>query len=367
VSRIPSTGARGGTTGPGATLSEGFYAEVVSPLLARHLPRLAHAAGRFGSGSDVLGLDDAMSRDHDWGCRLALLVDQADVAVVPDLVRMLGQELPETYRGHPVRFPTTWSSEATHQVQTDTVAGFAASRLGVPVLGGFSVVDWLTLTGHAVLEVTAGPIFADTTRELAPLRETLTWYPDDLDRYVLASAWSRLGERLPLVGRTAQRGDELGSRLLAAGLARDVMRLTFLLARTWAPYDKWLGTVFATLPLGVDLSAPLELATRGESWQERERGLTEAADVLLAAQRSRGLPCPSTAVVPFFDRPFQMIDPEVWALLRAGLTDPVVAALPSGVGSIEQWVDADDVLARPERRHAVTAAYRSWLGASSGI
>ena len=54
---------------PGAELAGRFFAEVVEPLLSHAVPGLGYAAARLGSGSDVLGLDDAMSRDHDWGCR----------------------------------------------------------------------------------------------------------------------------------------------------------------------------------------------------------------------------------------------------------------------------------------------------------
>ncbi|WP_207944593.1 hypothetical protein [Actinomadura rubrisoli] len=61
----------------GAELAGAFHSDLVRPLLARAMPRLRYAAARLGSGSDVLGLDDAMSRDHDWGCRLTLLVDDA--------------------------------------------------------------------------------------------------------------------------------------------------------------------------------------------------------------------------------------------------------------------------------------------------
>ena len=46
----------------GADLARLFHAEVVGPWLARELPRLRYAAGRLGSGSDVLGLDDGTSR-----------------------------------------------------------------------------------------------------------------------------------------------------------------------------------------------------------------------------------------------------------------------------------------------------------------
>ena len=147
----------------GAELARMFHAEVVGPLLARELPRLCYAAGRLGSGSDVLGLDDATSRDHDWGCRLTLLVDEPDSGVLPQLSELLERELPDTYRGYRVRFPVTWDSSRSHRVEVATVAGFAASRLGVDPVGGLSVLDWLVLTGQSVLEVTAGPVFADQT------------------------------------------------------------------------------------------------------------------------------------------------------------------------------------------------------------
>ena len=94
----------------GGELARVFHAEVVGPLLTHAMPRLRYAAGRLGSGSDVLGLDDAMSRDHDWGCRLTLLVDEADRAAVPQVSQLLERELPRSYRGFPVRFPVTWDS-----------------------------------------------------------------------------------------------------------------------------------------------------------------------------------------------------------------------------------------------------------------
>ena len=45
-----------------------------------------------------------------------------------------------------------------------------------------------------------------------------------------------------------------------------------------------------------------------------------------------------------------------------GITDPDVARLPAGIGSVEQWADSVDVLAGPARRPALQAAYRAWIG-----
>src|SRR6266496_2440787 len=106
----------------GIELSAAFHRAAVGPLLRQELPGLRYAAARLGSGSDVLGLDDAMSRDHDWGCRLTVLVDEADRAAVPLVYDLLAGRLPERFGGLPVRFATTWdasrSEEHTSELQS---------------------------------------------------------------------------------------------------------------------------------------------------------------------------------------------------------------------------------------------------------
>jgi hypothetical protein len=130
----------------------------------------------------------------------------------------------------------------SRKVDVATVADFAIGRLGVDPTDGLSVLDWLSLTGQSVLEVTAGPVFTDRTATLAPLRATLRWYPPDVERYVLAAGWQRLSQQMQMVGRTAERGDELGSRLLSTRLTEDLMWLAFALSQQWPPYAKWRGT-----------------------------------------------------------------------------------------------------------------------------
>ena len=58
----------------GIALSRAYFLEVVRPALAARFPGLPYSAGRLGAGSEVLGLDDAVSRDHDWGLRLSVFV-----------------------------------------------------------------------------------------------------------------------------------------------------------------------------------------------------------------------------------------------------------------------------------------------------
>ena len=342
----------------GAELARRFYTDVVEPLLSLALPGLRYAAARLGSGSDVLGLDDSMSRDHDWGCRLTLLVDEDARDQVPRINAILEEELPERFGEFPVRFPVTWDSSLTHNVEVATVADFAASRLGVDPSGGLSALDWLSVTGQSVLEVTAGPVFTDRTRTLAAVRTLLDWYPPDVERYILAAGWNRICQLLPMMGRTAEAGDELGSRLLSARLAEDLLWLAFALSRRWAPYDKWRGTVFRSLPVAARLG-PLLDAAAAPQWRDREEALTSACGSLLSVQRERGLPTPDSTVIPFYDRPYRALDEAVPRALLDGISDPDVRRLPPMVGCIEQWVDSVDVLSSPGRRAALRAAYRA--------
>lgn len=297
----------------GVALSQSFYEQVVAPLL----DGIPHAAGRLGHGSDVLGLDDELSQDHDWGCRLTVLVDDG----VDELTARLELELPDTFDGHPVRFPTSWKGEG-HQVWVSTVGDFARHHLGVGAPQ--DDVDWLLLTGQSVLEVVAGPVFHDDTGALTALRSRLAWYPPAVEQYVIASAWKRIDQELPFAGRTRDRGDELGSRVITARLARDVMHLTLLLDRQWSPYAKWLGAAYGF---------------RGHAL-DGEESICAALDELAGR----------AVTVPFHDRPFRTVDPTYLASLPRGLP------LPVGIGSVEQWCDNVDVLGR---RTALRAFYES--------
>lgn len=337
----------------GADLARAYHAEVVRPLLVARWPDLAYAAARLGGGSDVLGLDDTVSRDHDWGLRLTLLLDSHRVEAVAD---HLERGLPDRFRGPPTRFATSWDPVVRQRVEVAGPDAFALSRLGVDVTRAWDAGDWLSLTGQAVLEVTAGPVFTDTHGGITAVRDRLAWYPDDVWRYVVAVDWQRLGQVLPLLGRAGQRGDDLGARVLVAGVVRVAVHLGFLLERCWSPYPKWAGTLFAALPRTGGALPALLAALETPDAGRRQDHLCEALELLHEVQRSTGLPTGPAATEPFWDRPFRTVRPSVPALLLDAVGDPRVRGLPDGVGSVEQWVDSTVVLASGGRRAAVGRA-----------
>jgi hypothetical protein len=336
----------------GIRLARGYYQGVVAPLLCTRWPRLPHAAARLGSGSDVLGLDDETSRDHDWGLRLTLMVEGDRVTEVSSY---LEECLPDAYEGLATRFATTWDPTVRQRVEVSTAEAFVASRLGLDVSGAITSLDWLGLTGQSLLEVTAGQVFADDLGTLTRLRQKLAWYPDDVWCYCAAADWIRIGEDLPLLGRAGHRGDDLGSRVICGRIVNTAMHLAFLLSRRWPPYPKWMGTLLNQLPVAGDLLPVLTVALAAERWTERQEALARALAVLHQAQRAAGLPTAEGAPTePFFERPFLGIRAPVPDLLLRAVTDPLVQALPPGVGSVEQWVDNVRVLTNAPHRIRTT-------------
>src|SRR3954454_721978 len=95
---------------PGLRLSELFFGDAVRPIVARHFPSLVYSAGLLQTGSDVLGFDTPLSRDHGWGPRGMLFLREADhAAIAAQVGGVLGEELPFAFLGYP-----------THFVQTDS-------------------------------------------------------------------------------------------------------------------------------------------------------------------------------------------------------------------------------------------------------
>src|SRR3972149_1449254 len=184
-----------------------------------------------------------------------LFLAEADYDALRDKVdRVLRRELPREIRGYPTDFghhedgttvmTTADRDSVNHNIRILTVRGFFTWYLNFDPDEELRIVDWLTFPAQCLRSVTSGRVFHDGLGQLKPVRARLRYYPRDVWLYLLATQWRRISQEEPFMGRCAQVGDELGSRLVAARLVRDLMRLCFLMERQYAPYIKWLGTAF---------------------------------------------------------------------------------------------------------------------------
>jgi hypothetical protein len=360
---------------PGLELSRRFYEQVVRPLLAEHAPdlpysgRLRHSAALIGPGSEVLGFDTPQSTDHDWGPRLQIFLEQHDEALERRLDALLHDKLPQTFLGYRCFYtrnddgtasPTSeGSGRPFHRVQFYTVRGYIQGQLNWDVEAELRAVDWLAMPEQVLRSLTGGAVYHDGLGQLEPVRAQLATYPHDLWLYLLANQWTRIGQEEAFMGRCGQVGDDLGSRLVAARLVRDLMRLCFLMERQYAPYIKWLGTAFQQLDCAPDLSPLLHQVLQAGTWQQREAHLATAYEYVARKHNALGLTAPlDPTVSPFYGRPFLVIHTERFSeALHAQIEDPEVRALPKNLGGIDQFVDSTDVLSCPQQAARIKEMY----------
>jgi len=297
---------------PSRQLNAAFYTEVIS----QQLDGTPHSAGLLGWGSDVLGFDTARSTDHGWGPRVVLFTETGEA---PELT------LPDTFQGWPVRFG--WDAVVPqHHVTVHRLSDWLAERLGVDATAPLSQVDWLMMPWQRILEITGGVVFHDGLGTLGRVREALSWYPDDVYRFIVASQWHRLTEEEAFVGRAREVGDDEGALLVEARLRRDLIRLVLLLHRRYPPYSKWLGSAFAQL--SVDLpDGPAAFSTAAQL--HNRTGLSDPLDPSLRN---------------YYSRPYAVLDCQRFAdATRATISDPRLRAFPL-IGNVDQVCDSVDVL-----------------------
>lgn len=342
----------------GIELSRGFYAEIVQPWLTRVAPQLRHSAALIGYGSELLGFDDETSRDHNWGPRVHIFLSREQFdSHARQLVEAFSLVVPEHYGGEPIGWrsrphPAANGDESAgalaHGLEFHTIERTLQRHLAVRSVEKLTPAQWLGFAEQKLLVLTSGAVFHDDDGRLERVRESLAYYPDAVWLYRIACQWRRIAEEQAFVGRAGQAGDDLGSRVVAARLVRDVMRMAFLLERRYAPYSKWLGSGFARLPIAARLAPHLEQSLRSSHWTERGDALAAAYLELAQAQNALGIASFAPVIGPYHERPFATINADdAVAAAHAAITDPWLSKLPI-VGALDQVSDLTPLLQDPD-------------------
>jgi hypothetical protein len=267
---------------------------------------------------------------------------------VSGVAERVAAALPSRFRGWPVSIGRD-GVPFRPQIDVSVLSSWSIERLGFdPLAVDLTPADWLAMPQQRILEVVSGDVFHDDVGDLTRLRSFLAWYPDDVWWWMLACQWARLAEEEPFVQRTAEVGDDTGSAVVTARLVRDSMRLALLVARRYAPYQKWLGTAFSRIADPEGLGDHLASALSGTSVRQREDSLGEAYQVL--AGRFNGLDAElgvDLTLRSFHGRPARILGASRFAdAALQHVSDPRLRRLPL-IGSIDQVVDNVAVLTRP--------------------
>jgi hypothetical protein len=230
----------------GLEIARDFFFSWAQPFLAAQFPHLAGkvAAGRL-SGSDVLGGDDEISRDHNWGPQFELFLAAPDyVALGEQLSQAMNAAAPNPWKGYRL------AGAGDQSVQIHSVPQWFRKHLKIERIP-FAAEDWPPLSLESILYfLRHGEIWMDGTGELGKWRSALHEYPHELLRTRLAEECFRVwhhGE-YNFVQRMARRRDPIAIAMCLGEFVSGVMRIVLLMNHDFTPYWKWLAFEFRKRP-----------------------------------------------------------------------------------------------------------------------
>ena len=268
----------------GLSLARRFF-EASRPMLDEHIPDVLarSAAGLVGEGSECLGVDDQISRDHDWGAAFCLWIPDELFVSERERIERAFAMLPATFEGHPVRMKPEVSMGRVGPLPLRGFYRRFLGREGVPA----TWQEWRAIPEYHLCSCTNGAVFMDNGGEFTAIREALLqYYPEDIRLKKIAARCMVMAQAGQYnLARALQRGETVTAMLAAARFAEAALSMVFLLNRRFMPFYKWAGRLAQSLPLlGRETVQVLQKLAR-TSWDEPEQAMpaVEAIEALCAS------------------------------------------------------------------------------------
>jgi hypothetical protein len=237
----------------GLEIAHRFFNEWGLPYLNREFPMISDRIAAFlCGGSQSLGNDDELSRDHGWGPGFSLVVTGLDM-------RQHGARLRRALKADA---PTDWLG-FTHgrqaNIEVTSLDRWFRERIGC-AHPPRRPLDWIRRTNeNALYMLRHATVFYDPLGEFTARRESFRYYPK-------AAWWQRLEAvtfgvwhygQYNFLTRLTQRRDPIAVATCLGMFTTSTMVLCLLLAEDYSPYWKWLPAEFRKLPDIDDLESHL--------------------------------------------------------------------------------------------------------------
>ncbi len=242
----------------GLELSREFYIQHAAPAISErfgdHACRVA--AGLAGQGSDCLGYDDEISRDHDFGPGCCLWLTDDDFAKFGFELQKLYDSLPGEFMG----FSRNETPQGSDRVGVIPISRFYSQFTGCPDVPQ-NDASWFRIPEHFLSAATSGEVFRDDLGEFSRIRKgLLPCYPGDVLLKKLAARVFAMGQAGQYnYGRIIKRGDGPAAMLALDEFVRAALSAVHLLNRRYMPYYKWAFRSARALPRLAEAVRELDL------------------------------------------------------------------------------------------------------------
>ncbi len=249
------------------------------------------AVGLAGEGSECLGFDDEISRDHDFDAGFCLWITAADAEVFGFALSRAYARLPREFMG--LRRSLV-SPVGGHRHGVITIEDFYTRHLGAPTAPD-TPERWLYTPSCSLLAASNGEVFTDPSGGFSAVREILRCgYPEDIRRKKLA-AHTVLAAQAGQYNypRSLARGEHGAAQLSLFAFVKHTISAVYLLNNRYEPFYKWAYRGMRELPvlgrIGEALATLTELDNTPSNADIKQAMVEDTAALLVAAFTEQAL------------------------------------------------------------------------------
>lgn len=262
----------------GLELSRLYYEEYGAPMIHELFGEFENriAVGLAGPGSDCLGFDDEVSRDHDFGAGFCLWLTDEDNEQFGFSLSRAYAKLPKIFMGF----------------EKGRANSLGTSRYGVKTIGDFYLpltgrrgapetdFEWLNIPEYYLAAAVSGSVFKDELGEFSAIRSQIqNGMPRDVRLKKLAAKTALMAQsgqyNMP---RCFSHGEAGAAALAAAEFVSNTVSLVFLLNGKYAPFYKWALRAMRSLELFPELADRLTELITGDFSQDKAAAKCEIVE-----------------------------------------------------------------------------------------
>ncbi len=260
----------------GLELAEKFYKEYGEKMIEENFSHLKQylAIGLCGSGSECMGFDDTLSRDHDFEPGFCIFLPDESLVSSRDefLLERAYAKLPKEFLGF-TRSPLNPVGGNRHGVIR--IHTFFENKTG-DKNGELSTKGWFYVSEQFLLEATNGRIFSDNFGLVTAIRQRLSYLPEDVRRKKLAGnllVMAQAGQYN--YARCIKRGEAGAAQLAIGEFVNAALKVIFLLNKKYIPYYKWVFKSLKDLEILSSLEDDLVYLISNANSESEARAKTE--------------------------------------------------------------------------------------------
>lgn len=260
----------------GLELAERFYKEYGEKMIDENFSHLKKylAVGLCGSGSECMGFDDELSRDHDFEPGFCIfLPDETLISSREEFaLERAYSKLPEEFMGFR-RSKLNPVGGNRHGVIR--INDFFEDKTGNKN-GELTTKGWFFVSEQFLLEATGGKIFADNLGLLTTIRQKLSYLPEDVRLKKLAGNLLIMAQSGQYnYWRCIKRGETGGAQLAITEFTNAALKVIFLLNKKYIPYYKWVFKALKELDFLSHLHPDLEYIISSANSESQAKLKTE--------------------------------------------------------------------------------------------